>query len=303
MNIRVCLLFLAAFIFSSQTIAKPLRVLTTLKPLALIVNELVDGVAENNILLDKMSSPHDYALRPSDIKKIQQADLIIWIGPQLESFMVSVLKDRHKGVVTLLNTSRIHSVDFFEHHYAKKQNNTSDMRQDHTGVDPHIWLGIEQARDIAVYVTASLIKSDSEHSVDYQKNLNRFLTQLERKNQQIRSELAPVSQQGYFVFHDAYGYFEDSFAMNHLGHLMLDPSRQPGAKTLAKIRADIKAKKAQCVFREPQFESAFIKMLLDGTDVEEGTLDPLATDVEIKSGAYFVFLQELADEMSRCLAH
>lgn len=309
MSLRSFSLVAAAAVFSAHALAAPLNVLTTVKPLGLIVNELVEGAAENTVLMENIASPHDYALRPSDVKKIRQSDLIIWVGPQLESFMTSALKDRREGVITLLQTPDVHSVNFSAHEKKHEEmdehhepDHEAEHHHDHTGVDPHIWLGVEQARDIANYVTPYLIKMDMKNKALYEANLTKFLAQLDKTNTEILALLHPVEDKGYFVFHDAYGYFEDSFSTNNLGHLMVDPSRQPGAKTLAHIREAIQDKQAQCVFREPQFKSSFITMLLDGTDAKEGMLDPLATDIDVKPGAYFVFLRQLADSMASCLA-
>jgi zinc transport system substrate-binding protein len=62
-------------------------VVTSLKPLGFIASAIADGVTETQVLLPDGASEHDYSLRPSDVKRLQNADLVVWIGPEMEAFM------------------------------------------------------------------------------------------------------------------------------------------------------------------------------------------------------------------------
>ena len=62
-------------------------VVTSLKPLGFIASAIADGVTETQVLLPDGASEHDYSLRPSDAKRLQNADLVVWIGPEMEAFM------------------------------------------------------------------------------------------------------------------------------------------------------------------------------------------------------------------------
>lgn len=58
-----------------------------MKPLGFIASAIADGVTETQVLLPDGASEHDYSLRPSDAKRLQNADLVVWIGPEMEAFM------------------------------------------------------------------------------------------------------------------------------------------------------------------------------------------------------------------------
>ncbi|CAM2776150.1 zinc ABC transporter substrate-binding protein ZnuA [Vibrio rarus] len=250
--------------------------------------------ASSSSLLDAAMSPHDYALRPSDIKKIRQADLVIWFGPDLESFMSSATRNQHN----LLTISDIKGLDL--HHFAQGHHD-GDGHHHHGNIDPHFWLGPQQVASVATHIANKLSEIDPNNKKIYKENLDHFLSQLTVTTADITQRLKPVQESGYFVFHDGYGYFEKSFNLNHLGHFTVSPERKPGAKTLIEIKTRLAKGDVKCVFSEPQYTPAVVDTVTRGSHVSRGVLDPLATDIEEKPGAYFDFLNDLTTQFATCL--
>lgn len=273
-------------------------ILTSIKPIQMITHELTAGVSEPDVLLSANASPHDYALRPSDIKRIHQASLVIWFGPDLEPFLEKVLSS-HKNVLTLSAVPelqlRAYSAEELEHGH-------DDGHHHHGTHDPHFWLGIEQAKQVAVAIAARLSENDAQHAQVYAANLQRFLAQADETDAAIRAQLADVTSAPYYVFHDAYAYFEQRYGLNNLGHFTVSPDRKPGAKTLIAIRRSLAQNQAKCVFSEPQFQPAVIETVVRGSQAHIGILDPLGTDVAVKAGSYFAFLHQLSDSYHQCLS-
>jgi zinc transport system substrate-binding protein len=85
--------FIASFLLIGSAQAE-VKVLTSIKPLQLIAAAVQDGVAIPEVLLPPGASPHNYALRPSDVRKVQSVDLLYWIGPDMEGFLPRVLNGR-----------------------------------------------------------------------------------------------------------------------------------------------------------------------------------------------------------------
>lgn len=79
-------------------------------------------------------------------------------------------------------------------------------------------------------------------------NLKDFEAQLAATDKQVGNELAPLKGKGYFVFHDAYGYYEKHYGLTPLGHFTVNPEIQPGAQRLHEIRTQLVEQKATCVF-------------------------------------------------------
>ncbi|MGR5268492.1 zinc ABC transporter substrate-binding protein ZnuA [Vibrio astriarenae] len=288
---RIMPLIVSLAIFSTP--AKALEVLTSFKPIQMITLELTKGVTKPDVLMESSASPHDYALRPSDAMKIQNADIIIWFGHDLETFM-SRLVDGDKRVITISDFDGVELREFADGH--------SHDGHDHGSTDPHFWLGMSMTRDIAKVLSQELSQRDPANTKQYQDNYLAFKQAIEEEQRAITQKLSSVQNHGYFVFHDAYGYFEDEFELNNLGHFTVSPERKPGAKTLISIRKTLAEGQAQCVFSEPQYTPAVINSVIRGSNVEIGTLDPVASTIEVQQGSYIEFINQLADSFVSCLA-
>lgn len=271
-------------------------ILTSIKPIQMITHELTLGVTEPEVLLSANASPHDYALRPSDVKTIRNSSLVIWFGKDLEPFLEKVLRQQD-NVLTL---SEIPNLKLRS--YGEEGHDHQHDGHNHGTHDPHFWLGVEQVEQVAKAITQKLIDMDSEHKDIYAKNLNEFVASLHMTDEQIAAKLESVKQQPYYVFHDAYDYFEHHYGLNNIGHFTVSPDRKPGAKTLIGIRKALAANGAKCVFSEPQFQPAVIESVVRGSDANTGVLDPLGMDIPVKQGSYFAFLHSMSDSFYSCLA-
>jgi zinc transport system substrate-binding protein len=290
----------SSFILTSllliPSVASASTILTSFKPIQMIVTELTQGVSEPDVVMNSNASPHDYALKPSDVKKIQNADMLIWFGPDLEAFLTKVAKS-NDNLVTISEIPNINLREFGEdphdHHHDG---------HDHGSHDPHFWLGIDQVEVASSYISDKLVEVDPQNADVYKKNLDVFLSQLADKKRSIEAQLAPVKDKGYYVFHDAYSYYEDEFGLNKLGHFTVSPERKPGAKTLISIKKTLAKQDVQCVFSEPQFTPAVIESVVRGSSTQKGQLDPVGSDIEVGKGSYFEFLQQLTDSYTSCLS-
>lgn len=73
---------LSAALWGGATQAADAAVVASLKPVGFIASAIADGVTETQVLLPDGASEHDYSLRPSDVKRLQNADLVVWVGPR-----------------------------------------------------------------------------------------------------------------------------------------------------------------------------------------------------------------------------
>ncbi|EKY4196481.1 zinc ABC transporter substrate-binding protein ZnuA [Vibrio harveyi] len=275
--------------------AHAVTVLTSIKPIQMITTELTEGVTATDVLLQNNASPHDYALRPSDVQKVAAADLVIWYGHDLEPFLEKVVTDRGNT----LTLSQIPGLSLRE--FGSEHSHDHDGH-DHGTHDPHFWLGVETVQQVANAIAHKLAEVDPVHADTYANNLKKFEVKLNATDSEIKQQLAPVKDKGYFVFHDAYGYFEERYGLNQMGHFTVSPDRKPGAKTLIRIRKTLGTGDVACVFSEPQFTPAVIESVMRGSDVRSGVLDPLGSEVEVKSGSYFEFLKGMSNSFSQCLS-
>lgn len=281
--------------------AMAVHVVASIKPIQLITLEITKGITTPELLVNSTASPHDYAMKPSDVRKLMQADLVVWFGPELEAFLPKVI-EKQKNHLPLSLSEQLTLRHYSEHD--DDADNGSHEGHDHGAgsIDPHFWLGPIQAGQSAMVIANRLSELDPENADVYQQNYQNFVESMNSKINEITSRLAPYKSYGFFVFHDGYGYFEEQFELNKVGYFTLSPERKPGAKTLIQIQSALRAGAARCVFTEPQFKPSIVKSVTRGTDVTIGELDPLATDIELKVGGYSKFLDNLTDQYTSCLA-
>ncbi|WP_204382567.1 zinc ABC transporter substrate-binding protein ZnuA [Aeromonas veronii] len=310
---RIIALFTALLAVSLPV--RAIEVLTTIKPLGFIAAAITDGVSEPKVLLPTGASPHDFSLRPSDIRNINSAGLVVWVGPELEGFMAKPLAN-HPHALTLTQvegmplfnyaTQDSHdSHDHDDHDHAAHEHGDHDHDEGHEGhhhegVDPHIWLGPTQAKVIAKAIASELGKLDPANQARYDANLAAFDTKVDAKDKVIAGQMKAVNEKGYFVFHEAYGYWERHYGMSSKGHFTVSPERRPGAKTLVDIRKALEEKQASCIYAEPQFSPAVIESVARNTGAKVLLLDEVGEQVPLGPDGYPQFMQQLADAFAQC---
>ncbi|OCG72098.1 zinc ABC transporter substrate-binding protein [Gilliamella sp. Occ3-1] len=298
-------------IFSSlifmQTIANfaNAKVISSVKPIGFITEAIVSGVTDTDIILPDGASPHTYYLKPSDLAKLKSAELVIWVGKDMEAFMPTILKniDKQKQI-ELMTVPEIKSLLRTSHdkHEQEDAHSHDEVSQGHHGeYDEHIWLSPKIAKIIAQSIHDRLITLYPDKSTLIDENLDEFITKLTETEQNIAKKLITVQNRGYFVFHDAYGYFEAQFGLKKLGSFTINPAVQPGVQKVYAIQQKLKDHQAVCVFREPQFSPAVIEKIVSGTDVRIGELNPLGTSITLSKGAYSQFLSNLTQQLMDCL--
>lgn len=281
-------------------------VISSVKPIGFIAQAITSGITDAEILLPEGASPHTYSLKPSDLKNIKSAELVIWVGEDMETFMPSLLKniDKQKQI-ELMDIPEIKSLlrtNHDEHFHEEEEHHHLD-HEHHGEYDEHIWLSPKIAKIIAQSIHDKLITlyPDQKNKID--ENLNEFTIKLSETEQNIAKKLINVQNSGYFVFHDAYGYFESQFKLKNLGSFTINPAIQPGVQTVYAIKQKLKEDNAVCVFIEPQFSPAVIEKLVDGTDVRIGVLDPLGSNIQPSKDAYSQFLLNLTQQLLACLGN
>ncbi len=301
---------LIALGFSSALVAPAsAAVVASIKPLGFIAAAIADGVTPVEVLLPDGASEHDYALRPSDVKRLQGADLVVWIGPEMEAFLsksaagLPAKKNLELADLAAVKPLLIRGAEEDEHEEEGHDHHGEEGHDHHHHgeYNMHLWLSPEIARLSAVAIHDKLLELMPQSKDKLDANLRQFAASLEKSDQQIGSELASVKGKGYFVFHDAYSYFEKHYGLSPLGHFTVNPEIQPGAQRLHQIRTELVEQKAVCVFAEPQFRPAVIDAVARGTAVRKGTLDPLGMGISLTKDSYVTFLSQLSSQYVSCL--
>ncbi|WP_455372729.1 zinc ABC transporter substrate-binding protein [Limibacillus halophilus] len=290
--------------------AEPPKVVASILPLQSLAAQVMEGVGAPALLLDGGSSPHSYQLRPSEAQALQEADLVLWVGPPLESFLTGALEslsspERQLELIELpgieLHDSGDHGEEAEEHGDEHQQHQHGDHAHAE-GVDAHIWLSPGNAAVMLRGIAARLQAIDPENATRYQSNLEDALAGVGGLDRELRATLAPVAGKPFIVFHDGYGYFIERYGLEQAGAVTLSPDRAPGAGKLAELRALVEERGVACLFAEPQFSPAVLESLSRDSGARLAVLDPLGVSLEPGAAAYPALLRGLAQSLSDCLS-
>ena len=294
-----------------------ISVVTSIKPLHSLTSYIMEGVGEPELIIDGVASPHNFQIKPSHAKMLQNADLVIWIGEDLESFLPTALKSIPKDAVVfeLLDQSGLKKLKFrekniFEGHdnhghdeHAKKEDDHDDHGHDdhghgHGSFDPHIWLDPANAKVIVKKITNQLSKIDKDNASTYKANSKKVIKDLDGLIKEVKNEINKDAS--FVVFHDAYQYFEKRFGLNVIGELTVNTDVMHGEEQLSEIREVIEHEKAKCIFSEPQFNPNIINSIASDTGVKTGILDPLGANINKGKGMYFQLIKDMSNSLKDC---
>lgn len=288
------------------------NVAVSIAPIHSLVAGVMDGVGVPELLIPVAQSPHDYALKPSVVKHIYDADLIIWIGAEYETALNGAIDQASKRNVTRtlgslheLTTYPVRTGVFWEDEQHNQDHNDKDGGHEHPlsqpYIDPHVWLSTANSKTMVTLFRDWLTAIDSENAEIYQNNAERLIARINMLQSYLQQQIRTGATSPYIVFHDAYQYFEKEFNLHPLGVITLNPKISPGAKRLQTLRKMIAANDIKCLFKEPQFESKWIPLLIENTNVSLRKLDPLGTDSQSGTELWFELMAKMGQSLSDCL--
>ena len=288
-----------------------IKVVASIKPIHSLASYLMDGVGKPDLIVDGYASPHGFAMKPSHAKMLQNADLIFWVGEDLENFLEKPLKSIAKKAekIELMEIKKLTKLEFRErnifdnHDDHKEHGHKEDKHDDHHGHghgehDPHIWLDPMNAKVILSEMAEHLIENDQENASKYKANLKKAHKDLDKLTKKVKSQLNKDFKS--IVFHDAYQYFEKRFDVNVLGAFTVNTDVLPGAEQLAEIREVIEHEKVSCVFSEPQFNPDIIKAVAKDTNIKTGVIDPLGATLNPGKTLYFDLISNMSKSFKGC---
>lgn len=286
-----------------------LEVLASIKPIHSLVAGVMNGDHAPRLLVAGATSPHTYSLRPSDARALGRADVIFWVGHNLESFLEKSIESLPANVtaVALMDAPGVRALSYregttFEAHDHAADDHGGDEHEDENALDPHIWLDPVNAQALVRAIAAALITADPEHAPLYAANAQSLHERIEAMSAELDDMLSPVRTRPFFVFHDAYHYMEQRYGLSAGGSITLNPDVSPGAGRIRDIRNRIQTLGATCVFTEPQFSPKLVNVVTADTTAKTGVLDPLGTTLPAGPDLYFNLMRNMAVAMRDCLS-
>jgi zinc transport system substrate-binding protein len=312
------LLFFCACLSSGAAVP---GVVVTIKPIHSLVAGVMSGVKLPVLLMSGENSPHTQPVTPSELRKIQEAAVVIWVGPSYEAPLrriIESVKGRSR-VITLMDKPGVKLYPIrrgglwgsHDHCSEKSCSEKGDMEaveatgknHDHGNhsMDGHLWLDPHNAKAIVVAITKELMILDPHHAEKYLSNSKNVIRRLENLDRELETLLIPVRDKPYVVYHDGTQYFDRHFKTKAVGVLMGDSHYGFNAQHFLEVCDYISTHKIECVFTEPQFPTDKIHDLLERTGIRIQTLDYLGIGLKADEDAYFLMMRRFTYEFLRGL--
>ena len=287
------------------------KVAVDIAPVHSLVSKVMNGLGKPNLIIPSEASPHEYQLKPSDAKAIQESKVIFWIGedltPWLEKSLETLPKDA--SITTLLEVDGIELLDFresalFEAHDHSGHSDHDD-HDDHEGHahgehDPHAWLSPGIAKVWLNVIASKLSEKDPSNASTYFSNASSASKDLDALSNEINDILDPIRDEKFVVFHDAYQYFEKHFNISASGAISLGDASEPSPGRVKEIKDRVENEDIHCVLAEPQYKVGLVKAVIEGTHANMAVIDPLGVGLEAGPTLYDKLIRNLATNLSKC---
>ncbi|MCP1169838.1 zinc ABC transporter substrate-binding protein [Limimaricola litoreus] len=319
-------------LLATPSLAEAPRVIADTPPVHSLVVRVMEGVGTPELLLPPGGSPHDAALRPSDARRLSQADLMVWTGPALlpwlpeslealapEARSLALLETEGWEALPLRHDPAFdtgphdghgHGHDEDDDHDAHDDDHGDDHDHDHDAMhggdagarqDPHAWLDPQVAAVWMEQLAEELARADPENAGLYRDNAAAAIAADAGMSDRIAARLAPLAGRPYLVPHDAYQYFETRFGLPAAGAIALSDATAPGAARLTALRERVEAGDIACVLSDPETPADLVTLLREGTGAATAATDPAGLGLTPGPDLYPALIEGLAQAFEECL--
>lgn len=317
---------LVGLALASQVQAEVPNVTTDIAPVHSLVAQVLGDLGQPELIVTPGASPHNFALRPSQARALEKADLIVWVGPGLTPWLSKAVESLSGDAVQLELLDQLgdlalgyRDLDDHSDHDGDEDHSGHDDHDDHTDdddahndhdahdhegdVDPHAWLNPEIASLWLGVFADKLAELDPEHADEYRRNAQAAQAQLLALAAEIETILGPVQSSPVITFHDAYQYFETRFGLTSVGTLTLSDAATPSPAHLSRLKTRVDQGDVVCAFSEPQYDDRLIHVVSEGTGVPIAVLDPIGAQLEPGADLYGSLLRAMANAIADCAKH
>jgi protein SCO1/2 len=265
-----------------------IRVVATIKPVHSILAGLMEGTGGPELLIGDDSLPQAYMPSREDLRRMSDADLLFWVGPELETGLA--------GAVAALDSGpRI--IELLSHKGLKVLPSRSlpDQR------DPFFWLDNRNVMIILDDMTRLLQELDPRRTHLYERNRRSVMTRLARIDREYEYGYRGMKAGLGVQYYDTLQYFEQAYALKILDRVAPSPGYPPEAAALLKVRERLTSGEAICLLTERGYPAQHLELLSNPGQVNHGVLNSLGFGLAAGPDLYFELMNHNTDEIKRCL--
>jgi len=275
-----------------------LKVVTSVSPITNIVKNIGGDMIDLVGLVPERVNSHTFELRPSDVIKINEADLIIIDGLGLETNIEKIAdetknKKGEKFQILKLGDNSISKDDWiFDLSFPQEKGDPN----------PHLWLNVEYAIKFANLTRDKLTEMDPSNQGYYNNNTRNYISLLNKLDEGIKQavETIPVENRKLLTYHDSWAYFAPRYGMEVIGAIQHSDFGEPTPLEVARLIDQIRIEKVPAIFASEVFSSKFIEQIAkegNVTIVETLSDDALPGQAGDKNHSYVGMMLENMENM------
>ena len=264
------------------------KVVASIRPVHSILAALMQGVESPVLLLDGDETPYGEQLSEAQKKQLQEANLVVWVGPELEAFLVEPLRqelpDRH--VVALLDRPALKVLP--------------DRERDDR-LDPFFWLDSRNGLMMIDELTRVLMAADPGRAHLYRRNRDEVFAQAAEMDRMLEYGYRGMKGGTVILYHDTQQYFEQAYALKTRMVLSPLPPKPVDAARLLQARAAIRDGQVNCLLTEKGLPTPELELLTSGTGINVGELDSFGLGLEPGPQLYDQLMRHNTDVIRKCV--
>lgn len=265
---------------STKTSNDHLQVAASFYPMHYFASHIGGDYAAVTNLTPAGTEPHDYELTPQNIATIQDSQLLVLNGGQLEPWASDATADLSGNTIVV-----------------EAGHNLADKTMAADGAaltDPHVWLSPKLAQAEVAAITTGFITADPTHAAEYTANSQTLTDRLDQLDKQYTAGLTDCSTDTFITSHAAFSYLASEYNLEQRPITGLSPEAEPSLNELAEITDFAKANNVQYIFFESLVSPKLSETIATEVGAQTLVLNPIEglTDEEIASGEdYFSVMQ------------
>lgn len=225
---------------SQPGIEEPFSVVTSTTILADLARQIGGERITVTSLLPANVDPHDYEPSPADVIALEDADLIVLHGLELDTWVDPLVEAAMTDAPVIVATSGIETLGSNDDHFSQG--------------DPHVWFDPIRVTTMVANIERGLGSIDPNGAASYRARLQTYTTELEALDREIaaRIELIPPDRRILVTNHDALAYYAERYGLTILGTIIpgLDSRTEPSAREIAKLIEEIRSAGVRVIFAE-----------------------------------------------------
>jgi len=252
---------------TSQSSSDKKKVAATIFPLYDIARNVAGTEIDVMLVLPPGASPHSYEPSPEGIRRLQGSDALFYIGHGIDDWSTSMANsaDIKYQIAVDKNVSLLKTTEKNNQEYKKSDNE----------INPHYWLSIKNAEQMATQIKDDLISLYPENKDVFTHNYDNYIQELQTAEKEFSATIQVLPNKNIATFHNAYGYFADEYGLTVVTTFEEFPGEEPSPDYLHTFTNNIKEHNVKVIFAEPQFSTRSLEPIADDLGVTISQLDPI----------------------------